>query len=64
MPKMKSIKAASKRFKRTGTGKFKRNKAYSSHLLKCKSTKRKRNLRKSTIASPSDAKRIEKMIVK
>ena len=45
MPKIKTNRAAAKRFKTTGTGKLKRNKAYKSHILTKKSTKRKRNLR-------------------
>ena len=45
MPKMKTSRAAAKRFKTTGTGKVRRNKAYKSHILTKKSTKRKRNLR-------------------
>ena len=48
MPKIKTNRAAAKRFKATGTGKLKRNKAYKSHILTKKTTKRKRNLRKST----------------
>ena len=48
MPKMKTSRAAAKRFKKTGTGLLKRNKAYKSHILTKKSQKRKRNLRKST----------------
>ena len=44
MPKMKTSKAAAKRFKATGTGKLKRSKAYKSHILTKKTTKRKRNL--------------------
>lgn len=43
MPKIKTNRAAAKRFKVTGTGKLKRNKAYKSHILTKKSTKRKRN---------------------
>ena len=46
MPKMKTSRAAAKRFKTTGTGKLVRNKAYKSHILTKKSTKRKRNLRR------------------
>ena len=49
MPKMKTCRAAAKRFKKTGTGKLKRNKAYKSHILTKKSPKRKRNLRKAAI---------------
>ena len=42
MPKMKTSRAAAKRFKVTGTGKLKRNKAYKSHILTKKTAKRKR----------------------
>ena len=49
MPKMKTKRAAAKRFQKTGSGKLKRMKAYKSHILTKKSTKRKRNLRKATI---------------
>ena len=49
MPKMKTKRAAAKRFKVTGTGKIKRFKAYKRHILTKKSTKRKRDLRQSTI---------------
>ena len=49
MPKIKTNRSAAKRFKVTGTGKLKRNKAYKRHILTKKSTKRKRNLRKSTL---------------
>jgi len=53
MPKMKTRRAAAKRFKLTGTGKLKRNKAYKSHILTKKTTKRKRNLRQSAIVGKS-----------
>ena len=43
MPKLKTKRAAAKRFKVTGTGKLKRSKAYKSHILTKKTTKRKRN---------------------
>ena len=49
MPKVKTKRAAAKRFKKTGSGQLKRMKAYKSHILTKKSTKRKRNLRKSTL---------------
>ena len=49
MPKMKTSRAAAKRFKKTGSGKLKRNKAYKSHILTKKSQKRKRNLRKAAM---------------
>ena len=62
MPKMKTLKAASKRFKKTASGKIKRNKAFASHILKKKSSKRKRNYRRSTILTSYDEKRIKEMI--
>lgn len=58
MPKMKTRRAAAKRFSATGTGKLKRNKAFTSHILETKSPKRKRNLRKATIATEADYKRL------
>jgi large subunit ribosomal protein L35 len=62
MPKAKIHSGAAKRFKKTGTGKIVRHKAYTSHILSTKSTKRKRNLRKSTIMAPGDAKRMKVML--
>ncbi|MBS5916038.1 MAG: 50S ribosomal protein L35 [Clostridiales bacterium] len=62
MPKMKTHRGAAKRFSRTGTGKIKRNHAYTSHILEKKSPKRKRNLRKSAIMFKGDAKRIDQLI--
>ncbi|HBS94017.1 MAG TPA: 50S ribosomal protein L35, partial [Firmicutes bacterium] len=47
MPKLKTHRGAAKRFRKTGTGKFKRTHAYISHILTKKSAKRKRNLRKN-----------------
>ncbi|WP_114569984.1 50S ribosomal protein L35 [Exiguobacterium flavidum] len=64
MPKMKSHRGASKRFKRTGTGKLKRGRAYTSHLFGNKSTKAKRHLRKAAIVTSGDFKRIRNMIAK
>ena len=49
MPKMKTHKGAAKRFRKTGTGKLKRAKAFKSHILTKKSAKRKRNLRKGAM---------------
>ena len=63
MPKMKSVKSATKRFKKTGSGKVKRNKAFATHLLKNKSTKRKRNFRRAAILTSADEKRIKQMIL-
>ena len=62
MPKMKASRAAAKRFKKTGTGQLKRMKAYKSHILTKKSTKRKRNLRKATIADATNAKVMKKIL--
>ncbi len=62
MPKMKTKSAAAKRFKKTGTGKLKRNKAYKSHILTKKSTKRKRNLRKSTVTDETNVKNMKKIL--
>ena len=62
MPKMKTIKAASKRFKKNASGKIKRNKAFASHILKKKSSKRKRNYRRSALLTSCDKKRIKEMI--
>ena len=62
MPKMKTSKSAAKRFKKTGTGKLKRMKAYKSHILTKKSTKRKRNLRKSTITDQTNVKNMKKIL--
>ena len=61
MPKMKTTKAAAKRFKSTGTGKLKRNKAYKSHILTKKSQKRKRNLRKAAITDATNVKNMKKI---
>jgi large subunit ribosomal protein L35 len=62
MPKMKTNRGAAKTFSRTGSGKFKRAKAYKSHILTSKSRKRKRGLRKATLVHPADAKRVSRMI--
>ncbi|MFP4520556.1 MAG: 50S ribosomal protein L35 [Fibrobacterota bacterium] len=62
MPKMKSNRAACKRFKKTGTDKVKRSHGYKSHILTKKSRKRKRTLRKSDIVSGADRRRILSII--
>ena len=62
MPKIKTHRATAKRFSVTGTGKFKRNKAYKSHILEKKSPKRKRNLRKAALASAADRARVRKLL--
>ncbi|MDR2547311.1 MAG: 50S ribosomal protein L35 [Lachnospiraceae bacterium] len=62
MPKMKTNRSAAKRFKMTGTGKLKRNKANKNHILTKKTTKRKRNLRKSAITDESNVKNMKKIL--
>ncbi|HCT91459.1 MAG TPA: 50S ribosomal protein L35 [Lachnospiraceae bacterium] len=62
MPKMKTSRAAAKRFKVTGTGKLVRNKAYKSHILTKKSPKRKRNLRKPAIMDETNVKNMKKIL--
>ncbi|MBQ4046685.1 MAG: 50S ribosomal protein L35 [Lachnospiraceae bacterium] len=62
MPKMKTKRAAAKRFSKTGSGLLKRNKAYKSHILTKKSAKRKRNLRKATITDSTNSKVMKKIL--
>jgi large subunit ribosomal protein L35 len=62
MPKMKSNRGASKTFKKTASGKFKRKKAYMLHILTSKTTKRKRQLRKATLVHKADQKRVKSMV--
>lgn len=62
MPKMKTHRGYAKRVKKTGSGKFKRNHAYTSHLFANKSTKAKRKLRKASLVSKSDTKRVKQML--
>lgn len=62
MPKIKTHSGAKKRFKLTKTGKVKRAHAYKSHILNKKSTKRKRNLRKTTVADVTNTAAVKKMI--
>lgn len=62
MPKMKTNRGAAKRFKKTGSGKIKRGKAFSSHILTKKSTKRKRGLRQTDLVAASDVKGIKKIL--
>lgn len=62
MPKIKTHSASKKRFSLTASGKVKRSKAYKSHILTKKSTKRKRNLRKSTVAHDTNAATIKMLI--
>ncbi len=63
MAKMKTHRASAKRFKRTASGKLKRCKAYKGHLTGKKSAKRVRNLRKGSLVSKGDQKRIDSMVM-
>ena len=62
MPKMKTHRGAAKRFSLTATGKVKRGKAYRSHILTKKTTKRKRNLRKATMTDATNVKNMKKIL--
>jgi large subunit ribosomal protein L35 len=62
MPKLKTHKGAAKRFKITGSGKIRRAKAFKSHILTTKSTKRKRHLRKGDVVSDGDRANIRGML--
>ena len=58
--KMKSHRGACKRMKLTGSGKIKRNKAYKSHILTKKTTKRKRNLRKAAVLDQTNRRQMKR----
>lgn len=62
MPKMKTHKGASKRVKKTASGELKRSHAFTSHILNKKTPKRKRHLRKSSVVSSSDMKRVRTLV--
>ena len=62
MPKVKTNRGAAKRFKATGTGRFKRSKANSSHILTKKTTKNKRHLRGATAVHETDMGRMAQML--
>lgn len=62
MPKIKSNRGAAKRFKKTGTGRFKHRAANRNHILTKKSTKRKRALRGMDLVNPADQAAIKKML--
>jgi len=62
MPKMRTRRGAAKRLRLTGTGKVRRNKAYASHLMTSKTRKQKRRLRKSTVATSADQKRLLRVL--
>ena len=62
MPKIKTHRGAAKRFSETGTGKIRRSRANTSHILTPKTTKRKRHLRKSVILDQTNEKALRKLI--
>jgi large subunit ribosomal protein L35 len=62
MPKMKTRKSASKRYRRTGTGKVRRAKAFGSHIMTKKGKKRKRRLRKNDLLDRVDVKRVSRLL--
>jgi large subunit ribosomal protein L35 len=62
MPKMKTNSSAKKRTKLTGTGRIKREKAFSSHILTSKTRKRKRNLRQDTVVHSTDEKNMRRLL--
>lgn len=62
MPKMKSNSGASKRFKKTASGKLKRKHAFKNHILTKKSKKRKLRLRHDAVVTPGDEKRVNAML--
>jgi large subunit ribosomal protein L35 len=62
MPKIKTHRGAAKRFSVTGSGKIRRNKAFASHIMTTKTTKRKRNLRQSVVIDHANEKAIKKLI--
>lgn len=63
MPKMKSNRGASKRFRTNASGKIKRHSSHHSHILTKKSTKRKRGLRQESMVSEADTPRVHRMIL-
>ena len=62
MPKIKTRRGAAKRFKKTGSGKIRRSKAYRRHILTKMSSKRKRHLRKGTLVDAADVPRVRQLL--
>ena len=62
MPKLKTHRGAAKRFKKTGTGKFVRSKAFKQHILTSKPRRRKRSLKGTTVVAPADQAKLRRMI--
>lgn len=62
MPKIKTVRGAAKRFKKTANG-YKHRQSFTSHNFSCKSTKQKRHLRSMKLLTDSDAKLVKAMLV-
>jgi large subunit ribosomal protein L35 len=62
MPKLKTHRGAAKRFKKTGTGKIKRTKAFRRHILTSKPKRRKRHMRGMEVVSPADVRKLRRML--
>ena len=62
MPKIKTVRGAAKRFRKTASGKLKRHHAFKTHILNKMSPKRRRNLRKATLVSKADMRRVSRMV--
>jgi large subunit ribosomal protein L35 len=62
MPKIKTNRAAAKRFKKTGTGRIVRAKAFKSHILTKKSRGRKRRLRQTTVVDATNVRALKRMM--
>lgn len=62
MPKIKTNRGAAKRFKKSASGRIKRGSAFTSHILTCKSSKRKRDLRGGGMVAAADQKNIARLI--
>ncbi len=62
MPKIKTSRAAAKRFTKTGSGKYKFRKSHASHILTKKTTKRKRSFRQDQIIEPANMKEVRRLL--
>jgi large subunit ribosomal protein L35 len=62
VPKIKTHRGAAKRFRKTGTGKIKRNKAFTSHMMTCKNAKTKMNLRQGCMVEKANLDAVRKML--
>jgi large subunit ribosomal protein L35 len=62
MPKIKTNRSAAKRFKKTGTGKYKYSKSHASHILTKKTRKRKRSLRQSQVIDKSNMREVRMLL--